>query len=57
VKIAGENIIDMFQIYLCALRRLLLKIYLWTSNIFLDSNILMEEIFGANIFVEDIFCF
>jgi hypothetical protein len=49
LKIAGENIKDIFQIYLCASRRLLLKIYLWTMNIF------MKGIFGANIFVENIF--
>jgi hypothetical protein len=50
VKIAAESIKDMFQIvYLCASSRLLPKIYLWTTNIF------MEEIFGANIFVENIF--
>jgi hypothetical protein len=50
VKIAAKNIKDMFQIYLCASRRLLLKIYLWTINIF------MEGIFDANIFVENIIC-
>jgi hypothetical protein len=50
MKIAVENIKNIFQIYLCASRRLLLKIYLWTINIF------MEGTFVANIFVKNIFC-
>jgi len=35
VKIAVENIRDLFQIHFCASRRLLLKIYFWAEKIFL----------------------
>jgi hypothetical protein len=51
VKIASENIKDLFQIYFCTLRRLLLKIYLWTTNIF-DANIFMEGIFRCKYIYE-----
>jgi hypothetical protein len=55
VKITAKNIKDLFQIYFCTSRRLLLKIFLWTTNIF-DANIFMEGIFEANIFMKNIFC-
>ena len=60
LKIAVDNIKNFFQIYFCASRRLLLKIYFMDNkHVFVsyDANIFTEGIFDANIFMKKIFCF